>query len=88
MRIEHRRAVHSGLIILPACVWCGKEVPEEATHCPSCGTRAVKPMKVKFVRDCWTGVGTVRKGMKGTLIAERKGFSSKWEKKPYRRTSI
>ena len=30
-------------------------------------------MRVKFMRDCWTGFGTVRKGMKGTVIAERKG---------------
>jgi len=29
-------------------------------------------MRVKFVRDSWTGFGTVRKGMKGTVIGERR----------------
>ena len=31
-------------------------------------------MRVRFVRDSYTGFGIVRKGMKGTVIGERKGL--------------
>jgi len=42
-------------------------------------------MRVKFVRDCWTGFGTVRKGMKGTVIGERKGTIVKVGEKTFQK---
>jgi len=42
-------------------------------------------MRVKFVRDSWTGFGIVRKGMKGTAIGERKGIIVKVGKNTYQK---
>jgi len=33
-------------------------------------------MRVRFVRDSYTGFGIVRKGMKGTVIGERGGTAT------------